>query len=157
MRAFEYLGKVVRVIDGDTLVVNLDLGLRISTEVVVRLVGINAPELVGPTRAAGEAAKAHAIQWLRATPTREGEVFVRTIKNPIDKYGRWLAIIVPAREVEGVLVPVADTLNDAMVKAGHALPHDGGRKASRMTAGVHAIEDAIMAAGTPDPNDGSGR
>lgn len=45
---WEYRARVVRVHDGDTCTVLLDLGLRVTTTVSVRLAGVYAPELSQP-------------------------------------------------------------------------------------------------------------
>ena len=56
---------VVRVIDGDTIVVTLDLGWRVyRNEEHIRVAGINTPEIRGPEREQGAAAKAHAESLL---------------------------------------------------------------------------------------------
>ncbi len=54
---FRYRGTAVRAIDGDTFVAKLDLGLRVTITVELRLARIDAPEVVGAERAAGEAAR----------------------------------------------------------------------------------------------------
>jgi micrococcal nuclease len=52
---------VVRVVDGDTVIVNLDLGWRVYRDVErIRVNGISAPEVRGRSRKRGLAAKAHA-------------------------------------------------------------------------------------------------
>lgn len=45
---FSYIGSVVRVIDADTLVLNLDLGFRVHVEIEGRINGVDAPELSTP-------------------------------------------------------------------------------------------------------------
>ncbi len=54
---YRYRGTAVRAIDGDTLLVNLALGLRVTITVELRLARIDAPEVVGVNRAAGEVAR----------------------------------------------------------------------------------------------------
>lgn len=44
---YYYQATVVKIIDGDTVKLNVDLGFFISIEVVIRLARINAPELKG--------------------------------------------------------------------------------------------------------------
>jgi endonuclease YncB( thermonuclease family) len=41
---YEYAAKLVRIIDGDTFVAQLDLGFKIHKIETVRLSGINTPE-----------------------------------------------------------------------------------------------------------------
>ena len=121
----EYRARVVRVVDGDTLVLDVDLGFRIRHEVVVRLAGIDAPEMVGAARPAGEAAKDFVKTWLAAKPWAVDEVHVRTAKAP-EKYGRWLAVVLPTLNVGGALVAGTESLNEALLAAGHAVPYAGG-------------------------------
>jgi endonuclease YncB( thermonuclease family) len=45
---YEYMAKVTRVIDGDTIEVEIDLGFKIKHTTILRLSGINAPELRTP-------------------------------------------------------------------------------------------------------------
>ena len=41
---YEYRAKLIKIIDGDTIDVKIDLGFGISLKKRVRLFGINAPE-----------------------------------------------------------------------------------------------------------------
>lgn len=87
-------GTVVRVIDGDTLVIRLDLGRyphRVQTEVPIRLAGAYAPEMREP---GGPETRDHVLELLRSTGLTEPyrAVTVRTRKpNPSDPYGRVVA------------------------------------------------------------------
>lgn len=55
--AYRYRARLERVKDGDTYVLRIDLGFYVSTEVAVRLRGVDCPELGTPEgRAAREAA-----------------------------------------------------------------------------------------------------
>jgi len=53
MSLYQYKGTIRRVIDGDTLEVDVALGFYITKTIRVRLRGINAPEPRGETREAG--------------------------------------------------------------------------------------------------------
>ena len=62
---YVYRAHLVRVIDGDTVVVDLDLGCDVwLRQQHCRLTGINAPEKIKPTREQGLAAKEHLEQLL---------------------------------------------------------------------------------------------
>ena len=102
--------KVVRVVDGDTVVLNIDLGFSLKIEQVVRLYGINTPEMVGESRNAGMLAKAYMYGMIPPM----SDVTVKTIK-PNDKYGRYLA------EIYQIGDPVS--VNQKMITAGHAIPY----------------------------------
>lgn len=95
---------IVRVKDGDTLVLLIDLDFRVSTEAPVRLHGIDCPELPTP---AGLAAKAFTEAWVLAHPA----VIIQSYKDP-DIYARWLGVIY---EFDG------PCLNEDLVAAGHAI------------------------------------
>lgn len=116
---YEYAGTIVRVIDGDTVDVTLDLGLDIHVNQRLRLVGVNAPEKNTPE---GMAAKAWMEQYLLPGDT----VVVKTVKDHKEKYGRYLASVRAAPHAwKGTLdIDIATEL----VKAGHAVPYDGGKR-----------------------------
>ena len=84
---YEYQGKVVHVVDGDTLDVSLDLGLETYRTVRLRLYGINARERF--TEAGKEA-----LQTLKSIFDNNPNVTVKTIKDRSEKYGRYLAIVI---------------------------------------------------------------
>lgn len=110
-----YLATVLSVTDGDTVVLQIDLGFRASFVTPVRLFGVNAPELFsgGPEeRRRGAAAKAF-LQTLLADCGNT--VHIRTHKDSRDKYGRYLAQLF--HPVTG------DGLIETMIRAGHAVPH----------------------------------
>lgn len=116
---FEYKAKVVRVVDGDSVEVDVlkdvGFGIRLSIRKSVRLLGINAPESVGPTAKDGLASKA----LLAALLIPGTEILMRTEKpDPKDKYGRFLAVI----WLDGL------NLNEHMVVAGAAVAYDGGKR-----------------------------
>lgn len=86
---------VVRVVDGDTIVVLVD-----GKEEKIRIIGINAPESVDPRRGVqcfGKEASAHLAAIL------EGQSVTLTVdptQDDVDKYGRWLRYVdVPSMDV----------------------------------------------------------
>ena len=60
-----YQAKCIRVIDGDTLEMLVDLGFRVHYRVRIRLSDVDTPELRGPEKAAGERAKLAAEDWIK--------------------------------------------------------------------------------------------
>lgn len=111
--------KLVRVIDGDTVVLDLDLGLRIHSIQPIRLHGIDAPELHGVTDPApGLAAKAFLEAELAKGP-------LRVLITTEDKYGRWLGIIWWG---SGNTTEMRLSVNQAMITAGYAKPYSGGKR-----------------------------
>lgn len=86
---YERTCTVLRVVDGDTLYVAADLGCDITLEMDLRLYGVNAPER---NTEAGQAAKSFVQQWVSAY----GPTFtLRTVKDTREKYGRYLADLMP--------------------------------------------------------------
>lgn len=86
MSLYNYNATVLKVIDGDTVDLRVDLGFKVSFEIRVRLMEINAPELSTP-----EGIKAR--DWLMTKVTPGMSVVVSTSKLPGDPYGRWLGKI----------------------------------------------------------------
>ncbi len=115
---WHYRGTVKRVIDGDTLIVNLDLGLRVFTEVSLRIAGIDTPEINKGTldeRAAGKEAR----RYLAAVLLPNTTVFVRTHKDK-QTFNRYVAdILIPG--YNGEMIDVATE----MVTSGHAQWSEG--------------------------------
>ena len=108
------LASVARVVDGDTLDLDLDLGFSITLRQRVRLIGIDAPEVRtrdAAEKARGLQAQQFVVEWLQ----RPGLVWVRTTKD--DKYGRMLAE--PYRKGE-------PSLCEELLAWGLAVPYRGG-------------------------------
>lgn len=85
-----YKAKVVSVYDGDTITVNIDLGLNITRRETVRLYGINTPELRGSEKEEGIKSRNWLQMELEPYYHTDG-LFVHTIKDKSGKYGRLLA------------------------------------------------------------------
>ena len=113
--AWTYPAVVAQVTDGDTVLVDIDLGLSTwQRGVPVRLYGINAPETRGASRVAGWAAR----DFLRTLLYPGGEITIKTYKAR-EKFGRYLAEIWTA---DGLHV------NAEMLKRGHATEYFGGAR-----------------------------
>lgn len=105
--------KITRVIDGDTVDVDIDLGFGITLSHRVRLKGINAAE----TKTKDLEEKAEGIKarlWLEKELSRKGEWIIDTIKE--DKYGRILSTL--------YLVGDPVTVNERMLNEGIAKPYE---------------------------------
>ena len=114
-----YRATVLRVVDGDTIDVMLDLGFSVSLKERIRFYGINAPE--SRTRDADEkvrglAAKAFVILWTEAHADEN------TIRTRIDKRGKFGRILGEIINAAGVC------LNDLMIEQGHAVAYFGGKR-----------------------------
>lgn len=96
---YSYRGNVTKVIDGDTIDVDVDLGFHVTLNMRLRLYGINAPEMKGETIEAGKASRA----WLDAKLAADNyEVDILTIKDKREKYGRYLAKVYTRQSARSV-------------------------------------------------------
>lgn len=101
--------KINRIIDGDTIDIDIDLGFSITISQRIRLLHIDAAEI--RTRDLEEKKEGLAAkEWLEKELSREGEWIINTTKD--DKYGRIL----------GELYLVGDpvTVNERMINEGIA-------------------------------------
>jgi micrococcal nuclease len=119
---YTYNAKVIRILDGDTVEAELDLGFGVSITRIVRMNGIDTPEKTSSILTVRElAAKATA----RAKYALENKkVILKTHLDKGDKYGRVLAYIYESqRELD------ADaSFNLKLIQEGLAFPYDGGKK-----------------------------
>jgi micrococcal nuclease len=112
---YNYNCKVLRVIDGDTLLAAVDLGCDIAVNLTIRLNGINCPEMRGDSLVEGRLAKNFTYNWV-LDQCREGQpLILRTLKDKREKYGRYLG---------EVFTQDGTSLNEALVLAGHATRAD---------------------------------
>ena len=87
---YNYKATVVKVVDGDTVKLDIDLGCGVTlSKENVRLFGINAPETRGDERPEGLAAK----KYLMSLLSPGDEILIRTYKDKKGKYGRYLAFL----------------------------------------------------------------
>lgn len=101
-----YDAMVTGVYDGDTVTVDIDLGLRVWVRgEKLRLHRINAPELRGSERPRGLVSR----DWLRERVLNQC-VVIESIRDKKGKYGRYLAEIWLGDE----------NINDALVSQGMA-------------------------------------
>ncbi len=88
--SYVYRAELVRVIDGDTVVMHIDLGFGVwMHNQSLRLLDVEAPEVRGPEKEDG-------LRWaakLRALLADRSEIVVQTVKDKKEKYGRYLAVV----------------------------------------------------------------
>lgn len=102
---YTYYAKVIKVIDGDTIDLDIDLGFHIRVTKRIRLSFINAPEM---NARGGKESKAYVQSFLED----QQQVIIKTELDKTDKYGRLLGEIF----LEG-----SDTsLNKSMLDKGYA-------------------------------------
>jgi micrococcal nuclease len=115
-----YKAELIRVVDGDTVDLIIDLGFDTQRKERFRLYGVDAPEM---NTAEGKEAKA----WLIGVLGPYGAIYVQTIqletKAKRDKYGRFLAVLYDELPT---LVPIMrepihpSSINAKMIIEGHA-------------------------------------
>lgn len=101
---FNYRAKVLNVVDGDTVDLEVDVGFDWHFNGRFRLFGINAPERYA---IGGREATAHLLSLIPIG----SPVLLDSMKDKRDKYGRYLATIL----ADGIDV------NMKMVQDGHAV------------------------------------
>jgi len=120
---YTYRGEVKAVIDADTIDVLIDLGFGVHTMQRLRLYGIDAPEM---RTEAGKIAKEYVKSVLLGGDAFK-YVYVRTIKDRKDKYGRKLAVLywddsdMLFEQNENKLEMMQSSFNWQIVKNGHAV------------------------------------
>lgn len=123
---YEYNAKLLRIVDGDTVDVMIDLGLYCHKKERLRLADINAPERY---QEGGKEATAYLTKLLMPCmliSDQEPQLLkIRTEKQ--GKFGRWIAWLYLGDEVYSI--------NKKMVDAGHATLY--GKKAE----GVKGAKD----------------
>ena len=84
----EYRAKVIKIVDGDTVDFDVDLGFRISIRIRTRLLGVDTPE-----RGHEDWAKATSVLTNLLNEQKDEEDYVRIQTTKTGKYGRWLVNI----------------------------------------------------------------
>lgn len=107
-----YVAVPLRVIDGDTIEVAVDLGFKASITTPVRLFGVNAPE---KSTASGHIAAQWTQRWLDSHDAWRLGLTIRSVHPGAygDKYGRWLARVWASSGAE---------LNQELLASGNAVP-----------------------------------
>lgn len=119
---YEYMAVIRKVVDGDTVDVDIDLGLSVwKHNERLRIMGIDAPE-INAVGTEGEAAR----DWLRTYLVPGDVVIIRTVKDKTEKYGRYLASIEAAPHAWPNELPI--DIATEMINAGHAVPYYGGAR-----------------------------
>jgi micrococcal nuclease len=121
MQRFWYGATVLDVIDGDTVDLMIDLGFNIHHKIRVRLYGVNTPESRTKDlkeKELGLKAKQFTKDWL----TNHKWVFVNTIPDKNDKYGRVLAKIYSSDNIEDQKTAC---LNIDIIQSGNAREYFG--------------------------------
>ena len=116
--------EIVKVLDGDTIDVLIDLGFDLYKKERVRIAGVDTPEK--RTRDLEEKALGiDATNWLKeqldSTIDGNDELTIRTeLKGGVGKYGRLLGWLYVGDNTKSI--------NEQMISQGYAWAYDGGTK-----------------------------
>ncbi len=108
-----YPAKLLRIVDGDSIVVRLDMGLRIYRDEAIRLLGVDTPEVRGLTREAGLAAADFVRVWMAESSAILDDFPLLIATSRADSFGRWLGDVF--RKSDG------RNLTDDLIAAGHGV------------------------------------
>ncbi len=115
---YNYKSKMLRVVDGDTVDVEMDLGFGVFMKTRVRLMGIDTPE--SRTRNLAEKSWGLAAKKRLQSLLEDKELVLQTKLQKKGKFGRVL----------GTLKTIKDEIdiNQLLVLEGLAIPYEGGNK-----------------------------
>ena len=109
-----------KVVDGDTIDADIDLGFDISLTKRIRLAGVDTPE----SRTSDSYEKKlglEAKEWLKHRLEFAKDIIIRTeLPDSTEKYGRIIGHLYINNEDQ--------SLNNQMISEGYAWPYDGGTK-----------------------------
>ena len=112
--------EITKVVDGDTIDADIDLGFDISLTKRIRLAGVDTPE----SRTADANEKKYGLQskeWLKHKVENAEHILIKTeLPDSTEKYGRIIGhLFVNDQE---------SSLNDQMIVEGYAWTYSGGTK-----------------------------
>ena len=117
--------KVIKVVDGDTIDADIDLGFDISLTKRVRLSGVDTPES-RTTDLKEKALGLEVKEWLKHKLEGATDILIKTqLPDSTEKYGRILGNL--------YINNAALSLNQQMIDEGYAWTYDGGTKKKNFT------------------------
>jgi len=118
---YHYKAEVLSVYDGDTVTLMIDQGMKHFARVKVRMIGIDTPEI--RTKDLEEKKRGYAAKDYLKSRIEGKTIIVQTLKK--GKFGRWLGVMWDYTEDADDL---GESLNDEMIRMGHAKAYDGGKR-----------------------------
>lgn len=102
--------EVIRVIDGDTVDVMIDLGFYLSARKRIRFLNIDTYELRGGTAETKTLAKAAKARLEELLNTPDSLVYIKTEMDNTGKYGRLLGKLYVIRNADGFIIDINHVL-----------------------------------------------
>jgi len=121
---YNYKISPLRVIDGDTIDAEIDLGFDVKIKKRIRFMGINTPE--SRTRDLEEKARGLAAKD-RVKQLLDGCDNITLNSHGVGKFGRCLGEIM-LDMVDGSEKLTLVNLNELLIKEGHAVEYHGGKR-----------------------------
>tara|TARA_Y100000004_G_scaffold70823_1_gene79635 strand:- start:362 stop:730 length:369 start_codon:yes stop_codon:yes gene_type:complete len=121
---YNYRIKVLKVIDGDTIDAEIDLGFDVKIKKRIRFMGINTPE--SRTRDLEEKARGLAAKD-RVKQLLDGCTNITLCSHGVGKFGRCLGEIM-LDMVDGQEKLTLESLNKLLINEGHAVEYHGGKR-----------------------------
>ena len=85
--------EILKIYDGDTITVLIDLGFHVTKKEVLRFALIDAPEIRGLERPDGLKSRDWLRERLNTAVQENRDIIVKTSKDSKGKYGRYIAEI----------------------------------------------------------------
>ena len=121
---YTYKISPLKIVDGDTIDAEIDLGFDIKVKKRIRFMGINAPE--SRTRDLEEKAKGLAAKD-RVKQLLDGCKNITLKSHGIGKFGRCLGEL-HLDTIDGQEKLTLVSLNELLINEGHATKYDGGKR-----------------------------
>lgn len=140
---YHYAADVISVYDGDTITVDIDLGMNLWKKGEnLRLWRINTPEVKGESRTEGLKVRDYVRSLVEGR-----QVLLRTIldkrgDDSTEKYGRLLAEVLVPEIIDGVIVSYIN-VNEDLLQRGFALPMNADGSMTRGMGDAAPVPDQI--------------
>lgn len=127
-RLYRYKARLVKAVDGDTARLDIDLGMKVHRIEDVRLNGIDAPERNSKDPVEREKALESTNRLIELLDG--GDLFVITMKDRDEKFGRLLGEIYPilTQHPDGSLEVSPKSASQILLEEGLAKPYSGGKR-----------------------------
>jgi micrococcal nuclease len=116
---YNYSIEVLKIVDGDTIDAEIDLGFDVKIKKRIRFMGINAPET--RTRDADEKVKGLAAKE-RVKGLLEDATSITVKSHGVGKFGRCLGELTLTQAGKEI------NLNELLISEGHATEYFGGKR-----------------------------